>query len=179
MRADFDEKFQRALTPKDYARFKVGDAAEAAMLGGGLLFDMKKHHECMWRDYQFVRDGLDCSTDALCMGRCNKGRPLVWEGKSTKFGTGRTIEDPVFTTYHWQAKSYVYVAEKELKKRPDARFVFMYLNGDYKDRDIVISGWDITYETPELQKNWSMILDNRDRMLKEWDRQGRKYTESA
>lgn len=163
-----EEKFREALTPRDFHRFKIGDGFEKGVLDKGLLFDAKAHHKCVWKGYDFLVDGISMTTDAVCLGGCNNGVPIIWEVKTTKFSSRKEITDPVWRPYFWQVMSYIKGLQTEMPDvLPIGRFVFGFLNGDYRDRDIEIVATDCIFTQNEINNNWSQILQTRDELLAE------------
>ena len=158
IRQRFDEKFKNDLPGSEYHRWQIGLSWEAAALNKGLAYDLKEHHAHMFQQYQFEDDGITMTADGVCP-ECR----LVWETKATWYGSGRDITDPVFRFYIWQTQCYTRAA-----KFKTGRFVFAYMNGDYRaNRNPTYKAWDWTWTKAELNKTWELIRRERDAMLKE------------
>ncbi len=156
------EKFlAKDLSEADFHRFKIGYSWEAAFLSGGILIDTVNHHEHTIPQVRFEEDGIRMTSDGVDFP-CRR----VIETKATWYGIDRDILSPVFSHYHWQGKAYAKAAG--LKR---VLYPFAFMNGDYrKSRGPRFRAWECTYSTAELDKNWSMILRNRDAMLKAGER---------
>lgn len=165
IRETLEKKFKKELSPEDFHRFKMGEGFEAGVMSLGLLINHQEHHEHVWRGYSFKLNGIDLTTDGVCLA-CEKCA-LVWEVKLTWFGTKKDLMNPVFRVYHYQLMAYVYALQLEIQKRVKGRFVFGYVNGNYTTkRKPKIRAWDCPYSEAELHSNWRMIL----RVLEEMKR---------
>jgi hypothetical protein len=152
-----DARFAEALTESDFHRFKMGEGFEAGVMSRGLAINIRDHHECRWPGYTLTLNGVEMTTDAVCIG-CEK-YPLVWEIKLTWFGTKKECDAPEFRTYHYQLMAYVYALQLEMQRRVMGRFVFGYTNGDYmKERKPIIRAWDCLWSERELHDNWRMLM---------------------
>lgn len=99
-------------------------------------------------------DGID--PDGSTFSFRMSGEPSVLEEyKFTKMSSSGAPDSPKF--FHWfvQMKAYCLALGT-----PRARLRALFINGDYRLRDLQYKVWDIEFTEDELQENWQMLVSH-------------------
>lgn len=88
------------------------------------------------------------------------------ECKYTRKSGSKPITDPKFRHWLWQIKAYLKMIDST-----ECDLIVCYANGDYSDRSGCGPGMALHHKLRfgqrEVDRNWNMLLRNRDRILRE------------
>lgn len=162
--SDILKSLLHARDPKRFAKRK-GPVTPGlrATFERGIAFEELLKAQHLWPSHillqqEFIRDNIICTLDGI-----DPIEEVVYESKCTILSGAHPILDVRFVGWKWQIMGYCFVA-----RVPRAYLDVLHLCGDWRPPTTWPPvRWVWTFERHELQANWDMIRQERDRLGKE------------
>lgn len=160
------KKYGKPEAPDTRLLWELGLAWEAIALSRSFWKRILRRTfpEMSFRQVQVQLDGIWGTCDMVSLAaRTLRPEPvdLITESKLTRYSM---IHHPKTSInfWGWRVQMMSYCTMWGTKH---ALLPVLFLNGDYKPKEMVPRAWDITFKQSELDENWDMMLGARDEIL--------------
>lgn len=149
------ETYGRDITPETLKLFALGFAVEEA-ISDALVRRYEVASSSLIVQMEHELDGIYGTPDAFSLKLWR-----LFEYKYTRISSNRDITDIKFRHWIWQVKAYL-----KMLGMTEVDIIAIHAMGDYSDNNQVEPlRYPLSFTQREIDRNWDMILRNRDDMM--------------